>query len=389
MKGKLLIDCLGVLVGQQRGAERFICRLTKELAVVAPETFAVLVNRHSAEYFVRTLGREHCIVLPISGRSRVLRMLVQMTFGPVVTRLLRPRLYVSSSVFPTVGFACPTAAFLYDLMMYHFPEIVSPLEWELRAALLRLSLPHLDAIFTISGASAKDIRARFGAACIGPVHVVPCGTDPCVDQRGYDAADASILGELELDGRPFVLSVLGGKTYKNQSGLAAAAAELARRGRPIEIVVVGDAVRVFQRLACPLNLRVLGVVSDQVLATLYRSARALVFPTFSEGFGLPVIEAQAAGLVVVCSDVPVLREVGGEGAIYVDPHSPEVIADGIQRALEDAVLRTELIARGRENAARFTWRRAAEAFLAACDETAHRGAGDTPAWPADTPIPRT
>ncbi|MEK7994840.1 MAG: glycosyltransferase family 1 protein, partial [Planctomycetota bacterium] len=305
----ILLDFLGVRVGEQRGAERFACRLVSELSVAAPGEYRVLINRHSAEFFRRVLGREKCMVLPLSGGGRLVRILVQMLVGSALSWMLRPRLYVSTSVFPAVGFACPVAAFVYDLLLYQFPEVYSPMEWRIRNGLLSVSLRRLSAIFTISAASAEDIRNRFGKTGIPAVRIVNCGTDQSVSES-ENASDEEVLKGLGIVARRFVLSVLGGNEYKNQRGLAAAAEELLRRAAGIEVVVVGDAWQVFESIPCPPNLRVMGVVSDRVLAALYRCARALVYPTFFEGFGLPVIEAQAAGVPVVCSDLKVLREVG-------------------------------------------------------------------------------
>ena len=69
-----------------------------------------------------------------------------------------------------------------------------------------------------------------------------------------------------------------------------------------------------------------GYVPDEDLRVLYSQAVAYVFPTLSEGFGLPPLEAMAAKLPVVCSDIPVLREVCGDAALYIDPYDPQSIA---------------------------------------------------------------
>lgn len=366
MSGIILIDCLGVLVGEQRGSERFICRLAAELATRTSK-FKLIVNRRSYAYFAATVGPERCIVVPISGTNRVVRMIVQVLAAPLLARYWGSRLYVSTSVFPVIAMACRTAVIVYDLMLYHFPEEFARQDWRNRTALLKLGLPQFGAVFTISHASARDIRARFEGPARS-VHVVPCGVDKrMLSGIGQPSSDEAVLRGMGLGDRPFVFTVLGGKRYKNQANLAKAAEELKQVGHDIDVAVAGDAELVFRELAYPPNLKVLGVVSDAVLATLYRNARAFVFPTLFEGFGMPVIEAQAAGLPVVCSDLPVLRETGGDGAVYVDPRSPKAIAGGIVRLMEDEILRNTLVTQGFANAAQYTWRRTADAFLDACD----------------------
>jgi alpha-1,3-rhamnosyl/mannosyltransferase len=94
----------------------------------------------------------------------------------------------------------------------------------------------------------------------------------------------------------------------------------------------------------------------------------LLFPSLEEGFGLPVLEAMANGLPVVASRTASLPEVGGEAALYVDPHDPQDIAEKARRAVEDSELRWKMIQQGLERAREFSWRRVAEATLEVYDE---------------------
>lgn len=103
----------------------------------------------------------------------------------------------------------------------------------------------------------------------------------------------------------------------------------------------------------------LGYVSAGELAALYRDAELVVLPSFYEGFGLPAVEALQAGAPLVASDLPVLREVAGDAALYAPPDRPDLWADRIAALLADGGLREELRRQGRERAGRFDWRRAA------------------------------
>ena len=87
-----------------------------------------------------------------------------------------------------------------------------------------------------------------------------------------------------------------------------------------------------------------------------------------EGFGIPVLEAMAGGVPVVTSNVSSMPEVGGEAALYVDPHDPADIAQKVVQAVEDSALRASLVQKGLARASEFTWRRTAEATLAVYDE---------------------
>jgi alpha-1,3-rhamnosyl/mannosyltransferase len=365
--GRIILDCLGVRIGEQRGAERFICSLIAELASARKKDFLLLINTSCVEFVQTLLPRSQYVVLPISGKSRVLRMLVQVILGPILARYHRAPLYVSTHVFPTFGFGCPTAAFLHDLMLYHFPSEYRSLVWRIRDILLRISLPSLSAIFTVSRFCAEDIAHRFPeqAASISVVHN---GSHPSLVPLPPQERVQEILRQLGLLDKKFVLSVLGGGKYKNPGVLVDASKALLESGRDdVQLVAVGDCIRVLREMSCPENLHVLGFVSDEVLTVLYSHASALVFPSLFEGFGIPIIEAQAISLPVICSDIPVFREVGGEGAVYVDPNSPRSIANAVMTVVDSADLQQRLVQKGLDNARRYTWRRSMEMFLSACE----------------------
>jgi glycosyltransferase involved in cell wall biosynthesis len=112
----------------------------------------------------------------------------------------------------------------------------------------------------------------------------------------------------------------------------------------------------------------LGYAPPEQLPMLYEAASVFLFPSFEEGFGLPVLEAMAHGLPVVASQTSSLPEVGGDAALYVDPHDPKDIAEKVLRAVEDEHQRSVLIERGFARARRFTWRRTAEANLQVYNE---------------------
>jgi glycosyltransferase involved in cell wall biosynthesis len=103
----------------------------------------------------------------------------------------------------------------------------------------------------------------------------------------------------------------------------------------------------------------LGYVSAGELAALYAAAELVALPSFYEGFGLPAIEALAAGAPLVASDLPVLREVAGDAALYAPPDRPDLWAARISTLLTDGALRDDLRRRGRDRARRFDWHRAA------------------------------
>jgi glycosyltransferase involved in cell wall biosynthesis len=173
--------------------------------------------------------------------------------------------------------------------------------------------------------------------------------------------EVTLEGELAIrTGQDYVLCVGNLTPSKN---LAPVTRALAAAG--ISVVVVGAAGsrRVFTQES-PLDapgIHLAGRLTDGELALLLKNARALVFPSLYEGFGLPLVEAQALGCPVIASDRASIPEVAGEGAVYFDPMRPE---DAVRRVRElDAGERERLVANGRRNIARFSWDRTAEVLL--------------------------
>jgi glycosyltransferase involved in cell wall biosynthesis len=111
------------------------------------------------------------------------------------------------------------------------------------------------------------------------------------------------------------------------------------------------------------RVAITGYVPEEHILPLLSHADLFVLPSLYEGFGLPVLEAQQAAVAVACSTAGSLPEVGGEGALYFDPTSVEQIAESIRRCLADATLRSQLILKGRENLARFSWDKTARETL--------------------------
>jgi len=172
------------------------------------------------------------------------------------------------------------------------------------------------------------------------------GIDPVFRAEG-EAADL---------GGPYVLGVGTLEPRKNLPALVAAFALLRRRQPELTLALAGLEGWEERPLAAE-GVRLLGFVSDDELARLYRGASAFAYPSRFEGFGIPVVEALASGVPSVVSSHPSLDEASGGGAIRVDPDDAEAFAGALEQAL--AAPRGT----GVEHAARFSWRACGEAVL--------------------------
>lgn len=170
---------------------------------------------------------------------------------------------------------------------------------------------------------------------------------------------------INAQGSPFILHVGSCQPRKNLAVLLRA---LARVPTARLVQVGGQADAKLKELIDKLGLRPriqwMGQVSEANLQQWYRAASVLVFPSFYEGFGLPVLEAMAAGVPVICSNATSLPEVAGEAALLFDPQDADTLAAHLQQVLGDAALRQQMIEAGYTQSRLFTWERTARATLA-------------------------
>jgi glycosyltransferase involved in cell wall biosynthesis len=214
-------------------------------------------------------------------------------------------------------------------------------------------------IATVSLFSQRSI-ARFGIAPTDETKVIHNGYEHVLRWN----ADRSLLNQADLP-QPFVLLVGSRAPHKNTAVIYSIAAELGRSG--IHIVVTGGAdANVYMRdngSQLPTNVRQLGRVDDNDLAFLYQRALCLVFPSLTEGFGLPALEAMAFGCPVISSDAASLPEVCGRAALYASPRDGSAWLAAIRQIAAEPSLRDRLSAEGRKRLVTFSWRRSAEQYL--------------------------
>ena len=173
------------------------------------------------------------------------------------------------------------------------------------------------------------------------------------------------LDRLHVDG-PFFLTVGAHDARKNLSTLYRAMEILHARGECVPLVQCSPG----QEHGRYPFVKFAGFVEDQELATLYRRATALVFPSRYEGFGLPVAEAMSSGGRVICADASSLPEVAGDAALYFAWNDADALAEQMSRLLNSVALREQLTQAGLEQSKKFTWSETARQTLNVFDEAA-------------------
>jgi len=315
-------------------------------------------------------GVEHEIVLFDLDGGSALSTAVEDTYGRLPERV---RIAVDMKdelqdldVFHAPGFAIPAAVGPKLVFTVHDLTVLSHPDCHTLANRVRTLASVADALArgaTILAVSVTTRREalRLLALPVEKVEVLPPILNPCFSARGDVHADEAATQQLGIDDL-FVLAVGSLEPRKNLERLLDAWMALPDRLRRTHqlVVVAADGwrqrsiLRRLDRLKRTENVVRVGPLRDGELAALYRRARALVFPSLAEGFGLPVAEAMACGAPVVTSNSSSLPEVAGDAAILVDPEDVDAIAAAVAEALEDEGLRRDLRERGYERSRSFS-----------------------------------
>jgi len=212
-----------------------------------------------------------------------------------------------------------------------------------------------DKIMTVSQFSRGDLL-RHVAVAERKVPVILEGKEHALAME----PDLSLLEKHGVKSKSYVLAVSSMSPNKNFHAIVEA---IERMGDvDFDIVIAGGTnPKIFSKTETPLPERVkhVGYVTDAQLRALYENASCFVFPSFYEGFGLPPLEAMALGCPVIMSRSASLPEVGGDAVVYIDPNSPQDLADKIQLVMNDTALQESLGQKGLERAGLFTWEKCA------------------------------
>ncbi len=268
-----------------------------------------------------------------------------------------------------------TVVTIHDLIHLKRPEHETLPKKLYATTMLRRALRTARVVLTVSEAVRGDLSA-FAPEHAKKVRVIPNGVERrfLAPVPGEDVA--RVRSAAGLDG-PYVLFLGNDKPHKNLEGLFAAFGRVVRAGLPHRLVLAGGAAertgsRSDAARAAGVAERVvdLGVLPDSDVVPLLSGASALAMPSFLEGFGLPVLEAQAVGTPVVCSDRGGLPEAAGDAALLASLDDPDALASALVRLLTDAALATRLSSLGRERARTFTWEAACEQVATAWRDAA-------------------
>jgi glycosyltransferase involved in cell wall biosynthesis len=338
----VLLDA-DVLGRRRTGDETHVSALLAELPKISSDLrFAAVTRRPD-------LVPAGIDPIELPARSQPLRMAWSL---PRLLSRIRPSLahfqYVVAPRFPS-----PAIVTIHDLSFERDPRLMGRRDRFFFRTMVPRSARRADRILTVSERTKRDLVELYGLD-EAKIVVTPNGVDarfrPDGDRNGTNA----------------YLLFVGALQPRKDPITAIEALSLVDAG--LRLVLVGPdkgaerrSREAVARLRLTGRVEFAGHVEMDELATLYRDAAALVFPSLYEGFGLPVVEAMASGTPVVAAAAGAVPEVAGDAAILVEPGDPVALAGGIERALAD---RERLVRAGLERAKRYSWAQTAEQTLA-------------------------
>lgn len=259
---------------------------------------------------------------------------------------------------------------VYDLVWRYYPEVLNINNSFILPLFANRSIRNADYIITISHSVAKELEKEFNISS-DRISVIYLGVDSKYKPLNKDESSEFIVNKYRVYGK-YILFVSNIEPKKNVVNLLKAFSIFKNKyDTGHQILLAGgkrwndfSIYRTYKELKFSnKQVKFLGYVDFKDLPKLYSGAEAFVLPSIYEGFGLPPLEAMACGTPVVASDIPVFREVLGDAALLVDPHSPEEIAKGIHRVLTDKTLSKELRQRGLQRVKLYSWEKAAQETL--------------------------
>lgn len=350
-----------------QGVETLIVNLIRELVPLLSKKDEIVVIKHNASPSWLNFRQEPIknIIINFSRINRgTLALYQQLGFYALLKKIKPDVLFCGSPSAPF--FYKNKVVIIHDCAYDRFPEFENIFS-RIYFKLMYYSAKYFSKkIITISEFSKKEL-INFYKINPEKIRVIALGPPKLPDVNNY--LIKKIKAKFNLN-YPYFIYVGNTRPRKNIIGLLKAFKAFLIKKPNFLLVLVGKIDTRFLNLAEEIKKLDIGdkviqtdFIPDEEKVALYKGATALTFPSYYEGFGLPVLEAQSLGIPVLTSDTSALPEVGGDAVLYIDPYNQESIVQGMEKLVVDKKLRANLINKGYENIKKFSWKKAARQLI--------------------------
>lgn len=347
-----------MIPGAVGGTEVYLRSLLSALARIDPlNEYRVYTNSSTDSGLTPRSERFAAVPCGVSGHCRTARILYEQTILPV--RLLVDGVHVLLNPGFTAPFAspCPSVTVFHDLQHWHFPQFFPLLHRLALRFFLWMSALRSRIVVAVSAETHRDL-CKWNHRIRERVITIPLGVDREFFAKTPPAPSRS--------SSKFFLTAASHAPHKNLDGLLKGYTLARSRGLRTHLVILGAQGRstsalntLIRDLKLPSCVRLTGWIPREQLYLFYRHARGFISASIFEGFGIPVLEALAAGLPLACSALPVFDEIAGSTGFRFDPNSTEEICQAFLRLESDDDLRRLSVVDGPARARQFTWERTA------------------------------
>jgi glycosyltransferase involved in cell wall biosynthesis len=358
---KIGVNALYLIPGGVGGTETYLRALLNALAEIdGVNQYFIFTNRETGPDLVPKRPNFTHEPQGVRATNRPARLLWEQTMLPIRVARLRLDVLLNPGFTAPVLCGCPQITVFHDLQHKRHPEYFRWFDLPAWSFFLYWSARISCLVLADSDATAADLH-RFYRLPAARVRTVPLG----VTSDFFELA-------ARRKPEPFLLAVSTLHPHKNLDGLLRAFAEFRKRRLDYRLIVTGihgfftaELKALRDQLGLGDSVEFPGWIPREDLRGLYARARAFFYPSKFEGFGLPVLEAMAAGVPTACSSIEPLAGIAADAALTFDPYDPGAIAAAMERLVSDDVLRARLAEAGPRRAAQFPWRETARLTLEA------------------------
>jgi glycosyltransferase involved in cell wall biosynthesis len=361
---QIALNLLYLIPGVVGGTETYARSLIHALAREDRDNeYTVFLSREAADIDVTPGPNFRRIVTPVVAMQRAVRYTWEQGVLPLQLMREKPDLVHSLGYVSPLAARCPQVVTVHDVNYLGHKGRRTAFGRRAFRFFVERTVNRADRVITVSEFSRSEIVKHMHVSPDKVTVVHSAGRESADNGAASDAAS----GLIAAVGRPYILAFSSLSAHKNIPRLISAFARISS-DVPHALVLVGhlpekSAVRTELEAAGDDRIVFTGYLPQDEVEAAMRGASLFAFPSLYEGFGLPILDAQHAGVPVACSSAGALPEIAGEGAVIFDPHSVDDMAATLRRCLLDMDLRNRLVASGYENAKLFSWDRTARQTL--------------------------